>query len=155
LGFVPEIGRFFDGVGEILDVLELEPLFVRLAVEDLESRDFVFVLCDELFEGLYDGTGARQCIGAEACFDDLVLADVVDDDLVLALDVGEQLAEFGLHQRLHRLLHGRGSARVRVKRLNDGAAQVFQAEAAARGADLGFVFGAGAEFHARDARGDR
>ena len=30
LGFVPEIGRLFDGVGQILDVLELQPLFVGL-----------------------------------------------------------------------------------------------------------------------------
>jgi hypothetical protein len=35
LGFVPEIGWFLDGGGQILDVLELQPLFVRLAVEDL------------------------------------------------------------------------------------------------------------------------
>ena len=44
LGFVPEVGRLFDGIGEILDVLELEPLFVRLAVEDLQGGDLVLVL---------------------------------------------------------------------------------------------------------------
>lgn len=30
LGFVPEIGRLFDGVGQILDVLELQPLLYGL-----------------------------------------------------------------------------------------------------------------------------
>ncbi len=60
LGFVPEVGRLFDGVGQVLDVFELESLFVRLAIEDLQGGDLVFVLCDELFEGLHDGAGARQ-----------------------------------------------------------------------------------------------
>ena len=50
LGFVPEIGRLFDGVGQILDVLELQPLLVGLAVEDLQGGDLVLVLCDELLE---------------------------------------------------------------------------------------------------------
>ncbi len=59
LGFVPEIGRLFDGVGQILDVLKRQPLFVGLAVEDLQGGDLVLVLCDELLEGLYDCAGAR------------------------------------------------------------------------------------------------
>lgn len=59
LGFIPEIGRLLDGAGELLDVLELEPLFVGLAVEDLQGGDLVFVLCDELFERLHDGAGSR------------------------------------------------------------------------------------------------
>ena len=69
LGFVPEIGRFFDGVGQILDVLEPQPLFVWLTVEDLQGSDFVFVLCDELFERLDDGAGTSKGVGAEGCFD--------------------------------------------------------------------------------------
>ncbi len=44
LGFVPEIGRLLDGVGQILDVLELQPLLVGLAVEDLQGGDLVLVL---------------------------------------------------------------------------------------------------------------
>jgi hypothetical protein len=43
LGFVPKIGRLFNGAGQSLDVLELEPLFVWLAIEDLQGRDLVFV----------------------------------------------------------------------------------------------------------------
>jgi len=35
LGFIPEVGRLFDGVGQILDVLKREPLLVWPAVEDL------------------------------------------------------------------------------------------------------------------------
>ena len=82
LRFVPEIGRLLDRVGQIFDVLELQPLFVGLAVENLKRRDFVFVRFDEIFERLDDVAGARQSVGAEACFDDLVLADVVDGQLV-------------------------------------------------------------------------
>ena len=50
LGFVPEVGRLFDGVGEFLDVFERQPLLVGLAVEDLQGGDFVFVVLDELLE---------------------------------------------------------------------------------------------------------
>ena len=50
LGFVPEIGRLFDGVGQILDVLEPQPLLVGLTVEHLQGGDLVFVLSNELFE---------------------------------------------------------------------------------------------------------
>ena len=60
LGFVPEVGRLFDGSGQILDVLELQSLFVRFAVEDLQGGDLVFVLCDELLEGVDDGTRALR-----------------------------------------------------------------------------------------------
>ena len=104
LRFVPEIGRLFDGVGQILDVLELQPLFVRLAVEDLQGGDLVFVLCDELFERLHDGAGAGQGVGAEACFDDLVLADVVDGQFVLLFDLDEEFAELRIVERLDGVL---------------------------------------------------
>ena len=93
LGFAPKIGRLFDGVGQILDVLELQPLFVRLAVEDLQGGNLVLVLRDELFEGLHDGAGTGQCVGAEACFDDLILADVVDGEFVLLFDLDEDFAQ--------------------------------------------------------------
>ena len=104
MGFVPEVGRLFDGVGQILDVLELEALFVRPAVEDLQGGDLVFVLCDELLEGLHDGAGAGQGVGAEACFDDLVLADVVDGQFVLLFDLDQELAELRIVKRLDGLL---------------------------------------------------
>ncbi len=110
LGFVPKIGRLFDGIGEVLDVLELQPLFVRLTVEDLQSGDLVFVLCDEQFERLYDGAGTSQRVGAEACFDDLILADMVDGQLIFLLDVDEQFAELRVLKWLGGFLDERAAA---------------------------------------------
>ena len=78
LGFVPQVGWLFDGVGEFLHRLEGEALFVGLGVEDLQGGDFVLVVGDELLEGLDEAFGAVEGGRAEAGFDDLVLADVVD-----------------------------------------------------------------------------
>ena len=36
---------------------------------------------------------ARQCLNAEACFDDLVLADVVDGEFILLFDLDQGLAQ--------------------------------------------------------------
>ena len=41
LRFIPEVRRLFDGGGQILNILKLQPLFVRLAVENLQCGDFV------------------------------------------------------------------------------------------------------------------
>ena len=60
LGFVPQVGRLLDGVGEFLHVLEGEALFVGLAVEDLQGGDFVLVVVDELLEGLHEAPGAVE-----------------------------------------------------------------------------------------------
>ena len=62
-----------------------EALLVGLVVEDLQGGDFVFVVLDELLEGLDDAFGAFAGGFAEAGFDDLVLADVVDDLFVFLL----------------------------------------------------------------------
>ncbi len=91
LGFVPQVGRFFDGVVEFFHRLEGEALFVGLAVEDLQGGDFVLVVGDELFEGLHQA-GAVEGGLAEAGFDALVLADVVDGEFVFGFDVQNQLA---------------------------------------------------------------
>ncbi len=44
LGFGPEVRRRLDAFGQILHVLELQPLPVGLAVEDLQRGDLVLVL---------------------------------------------------------------------------------------------------------------
>ena len=65
---------------------------------------------DELFERLHDGAGTAQRVGAEACFDDLVLADVVDGQFVLLFDLDQEFAEFRIVKRLEPLLEeARGS----------------------------------------------
>ncbi len=95
LGFVPEIGRLFDGVGQILNVLELQPLFVGLAVEDLQGGDLVFVLLMNCSKDCTMVRARAKCVGAEACFDDLVLADVVNRQFVLLFDLDQEFANFG------------------------------------------------------------
>ena len=107
LGFVPEVGRLFDGVGEFFDGLEGEALFVGFAVEHLQGGDFVFVVLDELLEGLHDALGAVEGFGAEAGVDDLVLADVVDGQFGLLFDLDQELAELRIVQWLDGVLNQR------------------------------------------------
>ena len=59
---------------------------------------------DELLEGLDDAPGAVGGIGAEAGLDDLVLADVVDGDLVFLLDLDQEVAEIGVEQGTYGVL---------------------------------------------------
>ncbi len=96
LGFVPEIGRLFDGLGQFFDVIERQPGFVGFAVEHLKGGDFVFVVLDELFEGVDDAFGSVQGFGTEPGFDDLILADVVDGDFVVLFDGDQEFAQFGI-----------------------------------------------------------
>ena len=63
LGFVPQVGRLFDGVGEFFHGLEGEAVFVGLAVEHLQGGDFVFVVLNELLEGLDHAFGAVEGFG--------------------------------------------------------------------------------------------
>ena len=158
----PYLRPLYDALYDLLEPEKVERFLERGTIEIApiafmrgRTLNDSFVILDEALERLDDAAGALEGGGGEAGFDDLVLADVVYNELVLALDVGEQFAELGLHERLHRLLHGRGRAGVRIERLDDSAAYVFQTEAAARGADLCFVFGTGSKLHAGDARGDR
>ena len=71
-------------------------MFVGFAVEDLQGGDFVLVIGDELFEGLDEALGAVEGGLAEAGFDDLVLADVVDGKFVFGFDVEDELAQGGV-----------------------------------------------------------
>ncbi len=180
LGFVPEVGWLFDRVGQILDVLELQPLLVRLAVEDLQSGDLVFVLCDELFEGLHDSAGTGQGVSAEACFDDLILADVVDRQFVFLFDLDQEVAQLRIVERRDGLFDQLGRRRcdslfadgfrgvcrkscvelgpfgvtIRVHRFHQTTAQVFEREAAAGFADGLFIFLRDPVLHARQPSGD-
>ena len=103
LGFVPQVGRLFDGVGEFFHGLEGEALFVGLGVEDLQGGDFVLVVGDELLEGLDEAFGAVEGGLAEAGFDDLVLADVVDGEFVFGFDVEDELAQGGVAEGFGRV----------------------------------------------------
>ena len=115
LGFIPEVRRLFDRVGQFLDVFKGE-LLARLRhsvtrryrVENLQGGDLVLVLGDELLERLHDGAGAGQGIGAEACLDDLVLAHMVDGEFVLLLDVDEEFPELRVLEWPRSLLKNRG-----------------------------------------------
>ncbi len=44
--------------------------------------------------------GTSQGVGAEACFDDLILADVIDGEFVLLFDLDKQFAQFRILERL-------------------------------------------------------
>lgn len=96
LGFAQPVGRGLDALGQGFDVLEPEPLFIRSEIENLQGRNFIFVLLDELFEGCHHAPGPVKGFFAEARFDDLALADTVDGDLVFALDIQHQLARLGI-----------------------------------------------------------
>ena len=37
---------------------------------------------------------ARQCLDAETCFDNLVLADVVNGEFILLFDLGQEFTQF-------------------------------------------------------------
>jgi hypothetical protein len=62
----------------------------------LQGGDFVLVVGDELLEGLNQAFGAVEGGRAEAGFDDLVLADVVDGEFVFGFDVEDELAQGGV-----------------------------------------------------------
>lgn len=94
-----DVGRLFDGVGEFFHGFEGEAVFVGFAVEDLDGGNLVSVVLDELLEGLDHAFGSGQGVVREAVFEDFVGADVVDGDLVLALQLGEEFAELGIVQR--------------------------------------------------------
>ncbi len=47
-------------------------------------------------------------VGAEACFDDLILADVVDGQFVLLFDLDQEFAELRIVKRLDGFLNQRG-----------------------------------------------
>src|SRR5439155_20804272 len=49
----PGARRALDGFGQLLNLLEREPLLVRPAVENLQSGNFALILADELLEGLH------------------------------------------------------------------------------------------------------
>ena len=90
MGFVPQIGGPFDGRRQFFDVLEIQSGFVRFTIEQLESGDFVLVVLNELLERVDDPFGSFQGFGTEPCFDDLILADVVNGDFVFLFDVNEE-----------------------------------------------------------------
>ena len=47
-------------------------------------------------------------VGAEACFDDLILADVVDGEFVLLFDLDQEFAQLRIVKRLGGFLNQRG-----------------------------------------------
>ena len=136
--------------------------------------------CDELFEGLDDGSGARQCVGAEACFDDLVLADVVDGQFVLLFDLDQEFAQLRIVERCDGVFDKLGRRRcdglfadglrgvrwescvelgpfgvaIRVHGFHQATAEVFEREAAAGFADGLFIFLRDAVLHAGEPSGD-
>ena len=119
-------------------------------------------------------------VGAEACFDDLVLADVVDREFVLLFDLDQEFAELRIVERcdgvfdelVRRRCDGlfadglRGVRRescvelgpfgvtIRVDGFHQATAEVFQREAAARFADGLFIFLRDAVLHAGQPSGD-
>ena len=177
LGFVPQVGRGLDPVGQFLDVLEAEARLVGPGIEDLQGGDLVLVLFDELLEGSDDAPGAVGGRGAEAGFDDLVLADVVDGDLVFLFHLDQEIAELGIVQGFDGFLNDLGSEcfefvclrhgfpgfallnpgyidGVGVEGLDHAAAEVLDAVAARCGANSLVVLLAHAVLHAGQAAGE-
>src|SRR5690242_2198628 len=85
--------RALDSICEVLDVLVFQTLFVRAAIENLKSGDFVFVVVDELLEGLDDGLGFFCRIGGETCFQNAVFRDGIDGLLERFLQFDELVAK--------------------------------------------------------------
>jgi hypothetical protein len=99
--FGQQIGRRVQGVGQGLDVLELQRRPGRAVVEDLQGGDFVAVFGDEGFEGLHQAFRALGGGGGEAGFDEGVLRDDVDDLVGLLAEFQEEVAEGGVWQWFH------------------------------------------------------
>ena len=141
----------------------------------MQGGDLVLVLHNELLKRLHDGAGTSKGLGAEGCFDDLILADVVNRQFVLLLDLNEEFAEFRILKRLDRFLNQRGGyllnlllARcvraellggslflpIGIDRFHETPAQVFEREASAGFTNGLSIFLRDAMSHAGQSSGD-
>ncbi len=100
LAFGPQVRRGLQRVGQRLQVFELERRLGRAVVEDLQRGDLVLVLLDELLEAADEFLGALAGGFGEVGFEHVVLRDVVDDLFVLLFEREDQLAQFGVVERL-------------------------------------------------------
>ena len=90
----PVVRRPGDPVGELLDVGEVDPALGGL-VGELDGGDLVAVLVEVGAPGLDDRLGAVGVDDA-AGFEELVLADLVDDPVVGAAQLEDPVAQLGV-----------------------------------------------------------
>ncbi len=70
-----------------------KPGLVGFAVKNLQGRDLVLVVPDELFEGLDNTFSSLQGIGAESGFNDLILAHVINGLLDFLVEFNQQVPQ--------------------------------------------------------------